>query len=63
MTKSEYNSVENYTSLFADILADVEPDYPNTADNIVAGFKQAVADWIRYHQDQLTEFKGINEEI
>ena len=53
MEPSDYGSVEFYTEQFADILADIQYDRPDLADNMVEGFRLAIIDWKLYHQDQV----------
>ena len=64
---NEYGSVEFYAEQFADFLADVQADEPHYGDNLVAGFKLALADWKDYYQKQTTEcerlLKKIDEEV
>ena len=65
--KHEYGSLEYYAEMFADFLADVQADDPDTGDNLVAGFKLALSDWKDYYQKQTAEcarlLKKIDEEI
>ena len=58
---TEYNSVENYANLFADILCDVQADEPEIANNIVEGFKLAIAQMLMYHRYQADEYSRIQE--
>ena len=64
---NEYGSVEFYAEQFADFLADIQADEPHYGDNLVAGFKLALADWKDYYQKQTAEcarlLKKIDEEI
>jgi len=62
-----YGSVEFYAEQFADFLSDVQADEPHYSDNLIAGFKLALADWQDYYQKQAVEcerlLKKIDEEI
>lgn len=62
-----YGSVEYYAEQFADFLADAQADQPHYGDNLVSGFKLALADWKDYYQKQAAEcerlLKKIDEEI
>ena len=60
---TEYNSVENYANLFADILCDVQADEPEIGDNIIEGFKLAVVQMRLYHKHQAEEYKRLSEII
>ena len=64
---NEYGSVEFYAEQFADFFADVQADDPHYGDNIVAGFKLALADWKDYFQKQTVEcdrlLNKIDEEV
>ena len=40
-----YGTPTYYAELFADFIADVQHDEPQFGDNLVAGFKLAIADW------------------
>ncbi len=52
----EYGSVEYYANLFADIICDVQADSPVITENIIAGFKLAVQQILRYHEKQAEEY-------
>lgn len=51
----EYGTVQFYADRFADIIADIQHTSPQTSDNLIAGFKLAIADWRKYHVDQILE--------
>ena len=59
---TEYNSVENYKRLFADIIAEVGDDCTNdeTIYNIYAGFEAAIIDWMAYHDDSIKRFRKLH---
>ena len=63
----EYNSIENYTDMFADILCDAHSDNPDIGNNIVTGFKLAIQQMLTYHKEQVEEYerlaKIVDEEI
>ena len=64
---NEYGSVQHYADQFADWFADIQADEPHYADNLIAGFKLALADWKQYYKKQVEECERveqiINEEI
>ena len=64
---NEYGSVEYYAEQFADWFADIQASQPHLGNNIVSGFKLALADWKEYYQNQAIECERIeqifNEEI
>ena len=58
-----YNSVANYKTLFADILADVCPESPDcdeTVANMLEGFECAIIEWMAYHEDCQKKFREIH---
>ena len=64
MNKTDYGSKEHYTEMFADILADVatgdkEKD-ERTIANILAGFEQAIFDWMEYLDESRRRFRDIH---
>ena len=58
-TKHEYGSVEFFTEMFDDILADVEADKPEIGNNIITAFKLAIAGWRDYHKKQAEEYNRL----
>ena len=58
---NNYGSVQFYTDMFADILADTQHDNPDYGDNIIAGFKAALKEWRQYHEEQLKEYQRIEQ--
>ena len=58
---NNYGSVQFYTDMFADILADIQHDNPVYGDNIIAGFKAALREWRQYHEEQVKEYQRIEE--
>lgn len=65
MTKvtHDYGSVEFYADQFSDLLADVQADTPQYADNIINGFLMSVDDWLKYHQVQVDAYANLRERI
>lgn len=65
MTKvtHNYGSAEYYADQFADLLADVQADTPQYADNIIAGFFLAIDDWLKYHQDQVDAYTNLRQRV
>jgi len=56
-----YGTVEYYAEMFSDFIADVQYDSPEVSDNLIAGFKQAVDDWRKYHVNQVLELNRIEK--
>jgi len=54
-----FGTPEYYAEQFADIVADIQHDAPERTDNLVAGFKLAIADWRKYHVDQTQELDRV----
>ena len=61
--KYEYGTVQFYAQQFADIIADVQHDSPDTTDNLIAGFQLAVKDWRDYHANQVLELDRLDEKL
>ena len=61
--KPKYGTVEFYSNQFADIIADVQHDSPQTSDNLVEGFKLALTEWKEYYQKQVVECERIEAKI
>ena len=59
--QNNYGSVQFYTDMFADVLADVQYDNPDYGDNIIAGFKTALKEWRQYHEEQVKEYQRIEQ--
>ena len=59
---SNYNSVENYTKLFSDIVCEVgDSDCSDeTIANIFAGFENAIIELMSYHDDALKRFRKLH---
>lgn len=56
-----YGSVEFYRNMFADLLADAQPDRKDYGDNIIAGFKAALQEWRDYHADAAKEYERLQQ--
>ena len=56
-----YDSVENFADLFADIISSVDADNPETGNNIVQGFFNALQDWRKYHIEAAAEYQRLIE--
>ena len=61
--KMVYGSKEYYADMFADTLADIQADDPQTSTNVVEGFLYALNDWKEYHQNQAYEYESVGERI
>ena len=59
--QNNYGSVQFYTDMFADILADVQYDNPVYGDNLITGFKIALREWRQYHEEQVKEYQRIEQ--
>jgi len=59
--QTSYGSVEYYTDMFADVLADAQYDSPVSGDNIIIGFKNALREWREYHEQQVKEYQRIEQ--
>ena len=62
LERHPYGSVEFYTDMFADLLADAQYDTPAYGDNIIAGFKAALKEWREYHEQQVKEYQRIEQQ-
>ena len=60
--KSGYGSVEFYTEMFSDILADAQYDDPSYGNNIISGFKNAIRMWRMYHENSVREYERIEKQ-
>ena len=58
-----YGTPTYYAELFADFIADVQHDEPQFGDNLIAGFKLAIADWKKYHEQQVQELERIANKV
>jgi len=56
-----YDSVKNFTDLFADIICSADADNPETGNNLVQGFFNALQDWRKYHIEAAAEHQRLIE--
>jgi len=63
MRSTQYGTVEFYTDMFGDLLADVHADEPATTENIIKGFYQALDSWFDYHDKQAREYADIRKRV
>ena len=64
MTRTPYGTVEFYSEMFSDILADVDLETaPNSPDNILKGFYHALDSWIDYHHRQTTAYTDLRQRV
>ena len=63
MRSTQYGTVEFYTDMFGDLLADVQADEPATTENIIKGFYQALDSWFDYHDKQAREYADIRKRV
>jgi hypothetical protein len=60
---TRYGTVEFYSDMFSDILADVDPETENSVDNIIQGFYKSIDSWIEYHHKQSEEFNRMKAKV
>ena len=62
---TRYGTVEFYSGMFSDILADVDPNgtYKDSVDNIIQGFYKAIDSWLDYHQEQSEAYKQMKAKV
>ena len=58
-----YGTPEYYAEQFADFLADADSSDPKYGDALVEGFLLALADWRKYHQDQVNEYDRVEQRV
>ena len=62
MQRTPYGTVEFYSEMFSDILADVDLESsPTSADNILKGFYHALESWIDYHDTQCRAYCDLRD--
>lgn len=62
--RTPYGTVEFYSEMFSDILADVDLETaPNSADNIIQGFYKSIDSWLEYHQNQSEAYKQMKAKV
>ena len=63
MAKLEYGTAEFYAEGFSDYLADVDADRPETVDNLIEGFYQAIDSWFDYHDAQTRAYAAMRKRV
>ena len=64
MTRTPYGTVEFYSEMFSDILADVDLESaPNSPDNILKGFYHALDSWFDYHAIQADAYHSLRLKV
>jgi hypothetical protein len=58
-----YGTPEFYSEQFADILADVDANKPEIADNILKGLELSIEDWLTYHEKQAFAYAQLRERV
>ena len=61
--KHDYGTPQYYAEMFADFIADVQHDSPEISDNLIAGFRLAIADWRDYHVKQILELDRVEYKL
>jgi hypothetical protein len=54
---------EFYAEGFSDCLADVDGDRPETVENLLEGFYQALDSWFEYHDAQARAYADIRKRV
>jgi hypothetical protein len=59
---NDYNSVQNYQRLFADIVSEVSDDgfSDEAIANMFAGFESAIIEMMGYHDDALKRYRKLH---
>ena len=63
MANLTYGTAEFYAELFSDTLADVEANRPETVENLIEGFYQALDSWFEYHDAQARAYADIRKRV
>ena len=63
MAKLEYGTAEFYAEQFSDFLADVDAERPDTVDNLIEGFYQAIDSWFDYHDAQARAYAAMRKRV
>ena len=58
MTDDKYGSVDYFSELFSDIIADLETE--GNIVNIMAGFERAICSWLDYHDDASSRYRELH---
>jgi len=54
----EYGSVEYFSDLFSDIIADLETE--GNIVNVMAGFESAINSWLEYHELSSSRYRELH---
>ena len=61
---NEYGTVDYYTEMFSDILADVATgNWENderTITNMLEGFERSIINWMDYYDESLSKFRDLH---
>jgi hypothetical protein len=63
MANLTYGTAEFYAEGFSDYLADVDADRPETTENLIEGFYQALDSWFEYHDAQARAYADIRKRV
>ncbi len=61
---NEYGTIEYYSEMFSDILADVDASSAKQSiDNIHKGYLMAIDSWLEYHTEQVNAYNEIRKRV
>ena len=64
MIQHEYGTVEYYSEMFSDILADCgsgdKPRDEKSIRNVMAGFERAICSWLDYHEESSARYRELH---
>ena len=64
MTEKDYGTVDYYSELFSDILADcacgIKDRDEKTIRNVMAGFERAICSWLDYHDEASSRYRELH---
>lgn len=63
MANLKYGTVEYYSEMFSDVLADANADKPEVGTNLVLGFLGALKGCRDYHAKQVDEYDRIEQRV
>ena len=63
MANLTYGAPEFYAEYFSDFMADVDNAHPEYGNAIIEGFLLCIADWRKYHQDQVDEYNRVEQRV
>ena len=63
MANLTYGTPEFYAEGFSDYLADVDAERPETTENLIEGFYQALDSWFEYHDAQARAYADIRKRV